>query len=457
MTQCFVDASSSFDGEVEGSNDEDKQQMSLWLKHHGLNDDVLSVLNQNCINSLNDLMLLETEEDINLFVNTSGIKLFMVKKKLINAIKQFQNETKTTNDNCDNDEKEVPNVIRWGTLESNREKKETIKMQSNKSGNIQIPKTTQKPKQRLSEWINQYAWSDDSYWSALGKAINCEYEEDGIGGASEVGLLAMIFTIIPVFPAAYAIGKRIQSKKNENLTHKKHYNAQSRAFNDKLAQIKHSEKYILSKQNELKQQERKLNSHCFELERICDIHNKSRVVMLIGPTGFGKSLIANRLLGNEHDIDHIMESNECDFNVGQSGNAESVTKELNKKSKIVHMTTEENKDDSFVLSVVDTPGAFDSNDNDDDYNNVMSHYLDACGGINVFVIFFRFNGKMTNKYKELLKQYATFFGDGLWKHCAVFITYCDKYIQKRVTKGLKTTKDQVHSFLKEISNGQCDG
>eukprot|EP01083_Nonionella_stella_P213495 769999_1 len=179
--------------------------------------------------------------------------------------------------------------------------------------------------------------------------------------------------------------------------------------------------------------------------------------MVIGPTGFGKSLIANRLLGNEHDIDHIMESNECDFNVGQSGNAESVTKELNKKSKIVHMTTEENKDDSFVLSVVDTPGAFDSNDNDDDYNNVMSHYLDACGGINVFVIFFRFNGKMTNKYKELLKQYATFFGDGLWKHCAVFITYCDKYIQKRVTKGLKTTKNQIHSFLKEISNGQCDG
>eukprot|EP01083_Nonionella_stella_P306021 1069980_1 len=90
---------------------------------------------------------------------------------------------------------------------------------------------------------------------------------------------------------------------------------------------------------------------------------------------------------------------------------------------------------------------------------MMAHYFRACGGINVFAIFFRFSFKITNKYKELLQQYAEFFGDGLWKHCSIFITYCDmdsKQRKKAVIKGLQTTKDQINSFLQEISNGQCN-
>eukprot|EP01083_Nonionella_stella_P016662 46558_1 len=462
MAHCFVESTA---GETEGNNNGLKQQhMSQWLTQHGLNANVVTVLHQNDVDSLDDLKLLESEQDINEFVSSLGIKGFIVKKKLTNAIKSFQDEIKSKHDHCDNDEKEAPKdlkrkAIRWEALESKMEKKDKIKIQSNKSEKIKIQKTEQEHKQRLSEKRYRYLFGDaDGYFSEWGSEIKAAYKDDGIALAGLVSLGSVLGTIIPIYPVWYAIDKHNQSKEDQNINHKKHYNAQSKAFNAKLRQIKRSEEYILSKQKELKQQEDKLNSHCFELERICGIRNKSRVVMVIGPTGFGKSLIANRLLGNEHDIDDIMESKECDFNVAESGNTQSVTNELNKKSKLVRITVEENKEDSFVLSVVDSPGAFDSNDNDNDYNNMMTHYFAACGGINVFAIFFKFNGKMTNKYKELLKQYAAFFGDGLWKHCAIFITYCDMdsdKATKRVTKGLQRTKDQIHSDLREISNGKC--
>eukprot|EP01083_Nonionella_stella_P213498 770010_1 len=461
MAQSFDEGPTQVGGEVEGYNGDHKQQrMSLWLTQHQLNDNVLSALHQNGVNSLDDLKLLESEQDIKEFVSSLGLQ-FMMRKKLINGIKEFQNNDNHKHEarkptEFDNLEQEARKAIRWEAWESNIDQKKVIQLHSNKSEDIKIRKTKQKYKQRLSEWKQDYGWGDDDgYFSRLKGA----YETGGVAFAGIGIVAAIVTTIIPLHPALEAAGKRYQSKEDGNLNNKKHYNAQSKAFNDKLRQIKRSEEYILSKQKELKQQEDKLNSHCFELERICGIRNKSRVVMVIGPTGFGKSLIANRLLGNEHDIDDIMESKECDFTVAEGGNTKSVTNKLNKKSKIVHITAEESKEESFVLSVVDTPGAFDSNDNDDDYNNMMTHYFAACGGINVFAIFFKYDGKMTNKYKKLLKQYAQFFGDGLWKHCSIFITRCDmdsKQRKKAVTKGLQTTKDQIHSDLKEISNGQCD-
>eukprot|EP01083_Nonionella_stella_P104660 300308_1 len=463
MAHCFVESTA---GETEGNNNGLKQQhMSQWLTQHGLNANVVTVLHQNDVDSLDDLKLLESEQDINEFVSSLGIKGFIVKKKLTNAIKSFQDEIKSKHDHCDNDEKEAPKdlkrkAIRWEALGNKLEKKDTIKIQSNKSEEIKIRKTAQEHKQRLSEWRKEYAGVEDGYFGTLGQIIKGMYEHDGVAIAGVTSLIATAFTIIPIAPVFYAIDKSNQSKEDENLKHKKQCNAQSKAFNGKLKQIRHCEEYILSKQKELKQQEDTLNSHGFELERICGIRNKSRVVMVIGPTGFGKSLIANRLLGNEHDIDDIMESKECDFVVADSGDPESVTNELKKKSKLVHIKMEEStKEESFVLSVVDSPGAFDSNEKDKDYNNLMTHYFGACGGINVFAIFFKFDGKLTDKYKELLKQYSEFFGDGLWKHCSIFITRCDMDSDKRkqrITKGLQRTKDRIHSFLKETSNGQCD-
>eukprot|EP01083_Nonionella_stella_P316202 1145259_1 len=270
--------------------------MSSWLKQHKLSDNVLVSLHQNGVDSLDDLKLLESEQDIKDFVSSLGIKAFMTRKKLINAIKEFQNQTETKSKDNDNDGKETPKglkrkAIRWEALESKMEKKDKIKIQSNKSEKIKIQKTEQEHKQRLSEKRYRYLFGDaDGYFSEWGSEIKAAYKDDGVAWAGIGSLAVVIGTIIPIIPVWYAIDKHNQSKEDQNINHKKHYNAQSKAFNAKLRQIKRSEEYILSKQKELKQQEDKLNSHCFELERICGIRNESRVVMVIGPTGFGKSL-----------------------------------------------------------------------------------------------------------------------------------------------------------------------
>eukprot|EP01083_Nonionella_stella_P077544 211807_1 len=137
MSHCFVESTSPFEGNVARTNEDhamsswfnrpglhrndvvslndlkwaeyyrhqngvvsyhyqqkEESTLSLWLNRHGLNDDVLSALHQNDVVSLNDLKWVETEEDIKEFVRGLGIKSFIMKKKLMNAIKQFQNETK---------------------------------------------------------------------------------------------------------------------------------------------------------------------------------------------------------------------------------------------------------------------------------------------------------------------------------------------------------------------------
>eukprot|EP01083_Nonionella_stella_P075273 204552_1 len=258
MAQCFVESTAPVDGEVEGNNDNPEEpRMSTWLKQHGLNDNVLSALQQNGVDSLNDFLLLESAQDINEFVNSLGIKPFMVKKKLAKAIKEFQTATKSKNHHCDNDAKEAPKglrrkAIRWEALESKMEKKDRIKIQSKKSEEIKIHKTKEERKQRLSETRNPYTkrymyGRCDGYFTELGDMIKSIYEECGVVAAGTWGVLTTIYTIIPVLPVIYAIGKHKQSKEDQNLNHKKHYNVQSKAFNDKLRQIKRSEEYILSK------------------------------------------------------------------------------------------------------------------------------------------------------------------------------------------------------------------
>ena len=76
----------------------------------------------------------------------------------------------------------------------------------------------------------------------------------------------------------------------------------------------------------------------------------------------------------------------------------------------------------------------------------------------MFAIFFKFGGKLTDKYKELIAKYVKFFGDGLWRHCCIIITRCDmdsEKRKKRVEKGLETTINQIREDLKKVSNGKC--
>eukprot|EP01083_Nonionella_stella_P230057 813640_1 len=95
---------------------------------------------------------------------------------------------------------------------------------------------------------------DDGSLSMLSRFIISGYETGGIAGATGASVVALAGTIIPIAPAQYAIDKHNQFKEDETINHKKHFNAQDKAFN-KLRQSKALEEHILSKQKKLKQQE----------------------------------------------------------------------------------------------------------------------------------------------------------------------------------------------------------
>ena len=436
MGQALQKIQGTSEPQVEGSGQPDP--LSLWAKQHTLNDEVVIALHNNDVNSLEDLKLFNNEPQIKDYVDELGITGTMMKMKLINAIKQLTNETELKNDD-DNETK----TIQWEAVEGKIEKK-TI--HSNKFEQVKMEKINKEKKEMLSEKANVGTYFDDmSEW------IKGFYEKDGAVIAAGVTVMAASLTIVPVLPAWHTASKY---KDNQRINYSKQHNRMGERFNEKLSEIRKCEALIMPKLKELRQQEKKLNSHCFEMERFCDLSHKSRVVTVIGPTGFGKSLVANRLLGNEEDIDHIIKSKECPFKVAGYGDAESVTNKLNKKSKIVRLK-DGDEEELYILSVVDTPGAFDSKGSDKDYNNMLSHYFGNCDGVNIFAIFFKFGDKLTNKYKELLKKYVDFFGEGLWKHCCIFITNCDmdsEKEKKKVTEGLQKTTDQINSFLEQISS-----
>eukprot|EP01084_Bolivina_argentea_P183645 316858_1 len=376
----------SLDNHAEGCTEQSK--LSLWLKQYAFNDDVTAAFHQNGVNSLDDLHLLDNAKDIKDFVNSLDIKAFITKKKLINAINELQNQTALKNQNNDDEEK-IPQSLKsrkicWEAIDDKLRKKERVKIQSNKHKNVKIDKINEKDKDTFQthECVGYFV-----YFEVAGDMIKESWDDAFIRGASATVGITLV-TVIPILPALFGYCK-YKCKKCES--YKKKYNVESKKFNDKLSEIKKSETFILPKLKELQKQEQTLNSHSFELERFCDLNHKSRVVMVIGPTGFGKSLVCNRLLGNVQDIDDISELKQstAEFQVAMTGNAESVTNKLEKKSKIVYMK-DCNEQQTFILSVIDTPGAFDSTGNDNDYNNMMSHYFGACGGINVFVILFKF-------------------------------------------------------------------
>eukprot|EP01084_Bolivina_argentea_P178984 309318_1 len=345
-----------------GEGKEEPTPLSLWTEQHGLNDKVMAVL-QNEITCLDDLKLFQNEQEIQEFVDSLGLKIIM-KNKLLKAIKSIQQPTA--------DDDIAICYIRWESIDI---EKQSIQIKSSKAQKVDINKTIGKSKKMLSERTRTF----DTYWDWARFAMTTAWESGTTGKVlsppAAIGLTA--FTIIPIAPAIY---NKVRNWDTQQVTYKKERNVHCKNFNDKLAQIKKLEQAILPKLKKLKKQEEKLNSHDFELERFCNLNNKSKVIMAMGATGLGKSLVSNRLLGDNRDHYELSESKECDYPVG--GNAKSTTTKLTKKSRRIYINDSQEKQTSFVLSMIDSPGNFDSLGNDKHYDNMMSHYFGACGGIN---------------------------------------------------------------------------
>ena len=162
--------------------------------------------------------------------------------------------------------------------------------------------------------------------------------------------------------------------------------------------------------------------------------------------GDDQELMSNFIMYNAYEYHQSM------FNVAQFGDTEPKTRSLSSITKIVYIN-----DESFDLTVIDTPGAFDHIENNDEYfSTLMFECCKKIGGINIFLITFKFGSKIDKNYIALLKKYETFWGKHFWKHCIIVITFCDKDSKtntKKVDAGLpKTTRDIYNTLGEKLGN-----
>ena len=154
-----------------------------------------------------------------------------------------------------------------------------------------------------------------------------------------------------------------------------------------------------------------------------------KLFIALGVTGVGKSTFLNRLMG---DKSRRGLGGELRNGFGVGNDVRSFTKDIAKQLINVRV---DNVD--YHFSIVDTPGAGDSENRDVEFENKLVLYLRGCGGVNIFGIFFSFAElRFTKPYQDLLHKYQDMLGKEFWKHCVIIATKAD-VVEKEEIPGLK--------------------
>eukprot|EP01084_Bolivina_argentea_P263613 446245_1 len=154
-----------------------------------------------------------------------------------------------------------------------------------------------------------------------------------------------------------------------------------------------------------------------------------RQLVLIGVTGTGKSLFGNRLSGYQGHI-------ETNGYFGVSGDVESCTKDISKL--IVYNLHAVN------ISILDTPGIFDTENDDVIHQHNLIKYLQGSGGVNAFILLLK-KERLSSFIQNMLFQFEDKFGDQFWSHLIFVVNFWNK----RDENGWKEWKND---FIKKIRN-----
>eukprot|EP01084_Bolivina_argentea_P234102 394123_1 len=285
-------------------------------------------------------------------------------------------------------------------------------------------------------------------FETVGVELSIALGATAVGAASAIGVVSL-----PLLAhAGYTYW--CNQAEERNLEIKQKFNSEVKLYNCLLEELKQIVTEVDVLQKELQKQEDKNKR---QIER----HGAyTKLIVAIGPTGYGKSLVCNRLLGDKSDIYDLAQTKAAIFDVAKFGDTKSNTKELSKKSKRVIIDDGTGKNEKqFILSVVDTQGAFDSDGDDKHFFNEMKQYFSACGGVNMFCIFFKYGTKIDNNYKKLMKLYAKFWGEQFWNKCVIIVTHCDtdsKKNTKILEAGYPITLAGIKKDLQEFTNNFDD-
>jgi len=135
------------------------------------------------------------------------------------------------------------------------------------------------------------------------------------------------------------------------------------------------------------------------------------VLVLLGRTGTGKSVLTNRLSGD-------------DSKKGNEGLAKSSRSHISCSTHPEIIPCE--RLGSKTLYTVDSGGFADTEERDEDHTNMLCKFLRGCGGINAFVLTVNCaDPRITRETKEALKIYEDCFGADFYKHMFIVGTHVD--------------------------------
>merc|ERR1719174_1009592 len=169
------------------------------------------------------------------------------------------------------------------------------------------------------------------------------------------------------------------------------------------------------------------------------------VLVLLGRTGTGKSVLTNRLAGDDSD-----RANEGPARTSRAGKSCTTAPEISTCTKIGGKT----------LYTVDSGGFADTEDRDENHTNMLCKFLRGCGGINAFVLTVNCaDPRITRETKEALKVYEECFGADFYKRVIIVGTHVDADSPelddwKDGTFGAKSLRTELVQALKLNENKQ---
>jgi len=164
---------------------------------------------------------------------------------------------------------------------------------------------------------------------------------------------------------------------------------------------------------------------------------KTKLIVFLGKTGSGKSTTCNRFLGDTSEFGDGDGDGDGGKFFKTSDEAQSCTQENGRRT----VTIDEHKITEYKITVVDTPGLYDSNEGKDQlHSDRLCAYLKGCGGINAFV-FVHNEKRFDQSFQGMLKAYYRMFKAPFFERMVIVRTGIDgierkKWDRKKGPKGL---------------------